>query len=329
MPTTDHRTGVGWHRPLLFFAAAMGVTGVIAIIGLIVDDRVVTGAPVWAKPLKFSISLAVYAVTWSWLMSLQHRYRRVGWWLGTGIAAAGAAEMVFIVTQVIRGRQSHFNTLTPFDALLYEIMGATSVVLFGLTLVWSLLLWRLPLGDRSFSSAIRSGAVLTLMGMVLAFLMTLPTESQLRVLEAGQPSLIGAHSVGVADGGPGLPLLGWSTTGGDLRIPHFVGLHALQAIPLLAALLGHLGTRVPRLAPEHRRLALIRVAAASYAGLTALVTWQALRGQSIVAPDGLTLAAFAALVVLTAVGVAVGLSLPAGRTTVEQRPTAATPMPVS
>ncbi|WP_309232223.1 hypothetical protein [Micromonospora tarensis] len=120
--------------------------------------------------------------------------------------------------------------------------------------------------------------------------MTLPTQ------DAGVEGVGGAHSVGVADGGPGLPVLGWSTTGGDLRIGHFVGLHALQVLPILAILLSRFANRLD----ERTRARLVVVAGAAYGVLTVLLTWQALRGQPLLRPDALTLVAVAALVVATA-----------------------------
>ncbi len=90
------------------------------------------------------------------------------------------------------------------------------------------------------------------------------------------------------------PLLGWSTTGGDLRVPHFFGLHAMQVLPLAGWLLRLERTR--RRASQRQRLGLVWTAGLGYLGLVLLLAWQALRGQSIIAPDSLTLAALAALV---------------------------------
>lgn len=99
-----------------------------------------------------------------------------------------------------------------------------------------------------------------------------------------------------------MPLTGWSTTGGDLRIPHFFGMHALQLLPLLLMGLLALAPRFTRLADERVRLRLVLVAAAAYAAVFALVTWQALRGQPLIHPDGTTLTATALIVAATAAG---------------------------
>jgi hypothetical protein len=160
------------------------------------------------------------------------------------------------------------------------------------TLLVSAILFRNPGPDRARNLAIRAGAVIAVIGMALGYLMTIPQPGQI----AAGGEILGAHTVGLADGGPGLRILGWSTVGGDLRIPHFIGMHALQLIPLIligGELLSH---RIRALRSPTVRFRLVGIATAGYAGLLALLTWQALRGQSIVHPDTLTAACLAVIV---------------------------------
>jgi hypothetical protein len=104
--------------------------------------------------------------------------------------------------------------------------------------------------------------------------------------------------VGVKDGGPGLPVTGWSTTGGDLRVPHFVGLHGLQALPLFGCLLVLFAPAWLR--PGHR-VTLVWTAGLSYLGLVGVLTWQALRGQPVISPDPATLGALCAVLLMAGV----------------------------
>ncbi|PWK72179.1 hypothetical protein BCL76_103408 [Streptomyces sp. CG 926] len=308
-----------WHRPLTVFAGVMVVWAVGSAVGLAVDDRVLVGAPIWAKPFKFAVSFVGYALSLAWMLSLavaaRPRLRRPAWWAGTVVVAASMVEMLLMTVQVVRGRQSHFNQGTPLDARIYGAMALTVVVLWTATLVIAVLLFRSRVVDRATTWAIRIAAVLALAGAGLGFLMTSPTEAQ---LAADDVPVAGAHSVGVPDGGPGMPLTGWAGTGGDLRIPHFFGMHALQLLPLLVLVLAALAGRFALLRRERVRLRLTLVAAAVYTAVFALVTWQALRGQALVHPDGATLGAAAAILVGGALGVLAALSVGRGAAPVEE-----------
>lgn len=291
-----------WHRPLLVLGILLAALSVATLVGYLVDDRELLGVNLWEKPLKFAISGVLYAVTWAWLIGHFTRWQRAAWWAGTVIAITLAIELVVIVGAAAAGITSHFNVSTPLATTLWSIMAAAITTLWVATFVAAVALWRNPGADPARQAAIRTGVAISLLGMGLAFLMTGPTAEQLNDFQG----IAGAHAVGTADGGPGLPLLGWSTIAGDLRIPHFIGMHALQALPLLALLLEAGARRAPLLRDALVRRGLVLTGAGAYLAVVGLVTMQALRGQSIVAPDALTLSigfAIAAAALATALAV--------------------------
>lgn len=270
----------------------------VTLILMLADPVTITGVNGWVKPFKFALSVSIYLGTLLWLLPKIQRRRRTVWLAGTAAASIFVIELAIIVLQVVRRTTSHYNTATPFDATLFSIMGMAIVLLALLNMVVAIWLLRQRVGDRVLTAGLRWALWLTLAGMLVAFLMTNPTPGQLEALEGGlADGITGAHSVGVADGGPGLPLVGWSTEGGDLRVAHFVGLHALQVLPLLAWLLSRPAAR--RRWSEAQRTALVHIGGCAWLGLLVLLTWQALRGQSLIAPDLLTLAAAGALAALT------------------------------
>jgi hypothetical protein len=287
-----------------------------ALVGIVFDHRIITGMPAWVKPAKFAISISVYDFTLLWFLHFLQGHKRLVSFLGNGIALALGLEMLIIAGQVIRGTTSHFNFTTPFDSTLYIIMAGAIVTVFLLAMVVAILLLRERTTEPVLAWSLRLGLLLSLIGMFVAFLMTTaelqrPLYSLLHFMQpnlfplAKLPNLnpkgiVGAHTVGLADGGPGIPFVGWSTIGGDLRIPHFVGLHALQVLPLLGWWISRRRSTLLRMG---HRVALIWTAGLGYLGLIGLLTWQALRAQPLLAPDVLTLQMLGGLLAATALAV--------------------------
>src|SRR5262245_16676404 len=283
--------------------AALTGTGLIMLavlavsaLGLAWDPRIVTGAPIWLKPAKFAVSIAVYVATMLWAFTYLEPWKKTRALVGWVTALTLVGEMILILTQVWRGTSSHFNTSTPFNATLWSIMGLAIGVQPVTSVGLAVAVWRAHFADRAIGWAFRLGLALSILGASSGGLMTMPTAAQLETMRSGQrPMAVGAHTVGAPDGGAGLPGTGWSTAHGDVRVPHFIGLHAFQALPLLA-----LAAR-RRDWSERRRVRLILAAAASYALFFATLLAEALRGFSIVRPDSATLAALALWMVISAV----------------------------
>jgi hypothetical protein len=282
--------------PLTGVAAVMLAALVLFILGLLIDPRTITGAPAWLKPAKFAVSTAIYSLTLAWVFRALPAWPRMRSIVGWTTALVFVVEVAIIAAQAWRGTTSHFNVSTPLDGVLFGVMGTLILLQTFSSVAVAVALWReRAFADRALGWAMRFGMTLTIAGAATGGLMTRPTTAQLDQARATQVmTTAGAHTVGAPDGGPGLPGTGWSLEHGDLRVPHFVGLHALQLLPFFVVVLRRRGW------PETQRARAVSVAAGAYAGLFAVLVAQALRGQSILQPDAITLALFAAIAVASA-----------------------------
>jgi hypothetical protein len=140
--------------------------------------------------------------------------------------------------------------------------------------------------------------------MATGFLMVRPTPEQLASAHGLRPQIVGAHSIGIPDGGPGLPVLGWSTVGGDMRAAHFFGLHALQVLPFLGWLITRNRSRRAFFNDKHR-LVLVWIAGSAYSGVLVLLAWQALRGEPVIHPDKTIALLAGTLISVTAIAISI------------------------
>lgn len=280
--------------PLTVVGTLMLIVAGASLVGMLVDPRMITGAPAWLKPFKFAISTAVYSLTLAWIFTWLSDWPRVRRVVGWTTAIVFVLEVAIIDAQAWRGTTSHFNVSTALDAVLFAVMGTAILLQTVVSMTIAVALWRQRFTDQPLGWALRLGMTLTIIGALTGPLMTRPTAAQLADARGGgHMTIAGAHTVGGPDGGPGVPVTGWSREHGDLRIPHFMGLHAMQVLALIAV-----GLRRWR-RPEAVRVRALLAAAASYASLFLLLLWEALRGQSVVAPDAMALASIVIWAVVT------------------------------
>jgi hypothetical protein len=276
--TDNVRTVRGW-SPIMFQMALVCLAlAAISLVGLAVDDRVITGAPAWLKPTKFGLSGVVYLIS---LAAMVHDIPKSPA-VRRAVAACAvllALEVALIVMQAARGTTSHFNIDTTFDAIVFQSMGVGIATVWIISAMILYLHWRTPAVDRAMALALRLGLALNILGAGVGWRMTTPDRAQIDAIKRGErPRIVGAHSVGGTDGGPGLPITRWNTRYGDLRVPHFLGMHALQLLPLL--LLGLRRAR-GRTGDQFERTAVIACAGLS-AAVFALALAEALAGHPFV-----------------------------------------------
>lgn len=202
------------HRrnPVLSLAGGLMIAGfIVASAAYVVDGRTVAGVSVWLKPMKFAISIAVYLWTLAWLVHYLESRRAVT--TSHLIALVMVLEFVLIFSQSARGTASHFNSATTYDIAVYRAMG---VLILANTLAVGYL------GRLYFEASPRIAASY-LLGIRLGFSLFLFTA-----VSGGIMIAMVSHSVGEA---------------GDLRVAHFIGMHALQSVPAAGFITHHLHER--------------------------------------------------------------------------------------
>lgn len=212
----------------------------ISLIFILVDPRSLNDISVWVKPIKFNVSFGLHLLTIIWMLSYIDpevlRRKSSGVIVGA-MSIAVALEVSYITLQAARGRPSHFNFETLIERLGYQVvMGVSVLIIVLLTFYIGVLLLRKP--KPGVNVGIRWGGAI---GLCLGSVLTL--------VVAGYLSSRSAHWVsGIPSDEGGLPIVGWSRTGGDLRVTHFFATHLMQFLPLVGLLLdklnrnGRLGT---------------------------------------------------------------------------------------
>lgn len=207
------------NETLFYFGTICLILAVVLIIISRFSNLQVMGINAYYKPIKFCLSTVFVAYAMAWFT---YHVRDIGNimifnWV---IVITLGFEIIYITFQAMKGELSHFNLSTPMYSVLYSLMAIAATVATLAVGYIGILYFQKDFSDLPiyYIWAIRLGIILFVIFALEGFVM----GSQL------------THTIGGKDGGKGLPFLNWSTQFGDPRIPHFIGMHALQVLPILA-----------------------------------------------------------------------------------------------
>lgn len=203
----------------LFWFGCLNLTAALVFIILSkTNAQQVLGVNAWYKPMKFALSTFFYSWAMAWFAFYLPSFNTTifSW----SIVVLLGFEVAYIALQAGRGQLSHYNVSTPLYSALFSAMALAATLVTIYTAYVAVLFFAngfaaLPI---YYVWAIRLGLVIFVVFSFEGFAM----GSRM------------AHTIGSEDGSRGIPFLNWSLTHGDLRIAHFIGMHALQVLPLLS-----------------------------------------------------------------------------------------------
>ena len=205
-------------NPLLFWFGLFNLTvAVLCLILMPFEETKILGVNRWLKPFKFYSSVGILILTLAWLMYYLSDQKKVNRRSKIFVVTM-FFENGLIILQAIRSTTSHFNIMSTINGVIFNLMGMF-ILVFTITIILVCISF---FKQKQFS--IPPAYVWGIRLGILFFLFF--------SLEGGAMLGLLKHTVGGPDGGPGLPVVNWSTQYGDLRIAHFIGIHSLQVLPL-------------------------------------------------------------------------------------------------
>lgn len=206
---------------LMMITGAVFLLAFFASLGFWISNHtLIDGVNGWAKPTRYAISFFLM----HWTLASYNGHLNKSALKSLSVFLIGFFSLVvyvFIFIQALRGTESHFNDdlMSPFNVLVKTILLAASVIVWFGCLLYTIAYFRqrkMPI-SQSFTWSIRCGLILFLFTGVIGSTMF----------------LLDRHTIGSDEVEQGLFFLHWSTQAGDLRVPLFLSVHALQILPLL------------------------------------------------------------------------------------------------
>ena len=206
------------NEALFWFGLVCLVFSLVCLLLTQLTTTQIFNVSAWIKPFKFAFSTFLFAWAMGWyigyLPNWDHRF--YDW---TFILLL-TFEVGYVAYRAAFGQLSHFNVSTTLNGALYTAMAIAITIVTIYTAYIGVLFFTAQVAQLPvhYLWAIRLGILLFVVFAFEGFVM----GSRL------------THTVGGPDGTRGLPLLHWSYTHGDLRVAHFIGMHALQVLPLVS-----------------------------------------------------------------------------------------------
>lgn len=172
----------------------------------------------WYKPFKFAFSTFLFCSSLAWYCHyLKNFNTNLFNWV---VIILLGFEIIYIAIMASKGKTSHYNTSTPFYAAMFFLMALAASIVTLYTAYVGILFFKQSFPDlpNYYVWAIRLSIIIFVIFSFEGFAM----GSRL------------SHSIGIENDNSNLFIVGWSKTVGDLRVAHFIGMHALQVIPIIS-----------------------------------------------------------------------------------------------